>query len=1179
MKGILPLLLLFPLLFSQLTVDPSSGSTITSNTFTVSAAYSGPCVLVINGTGLPLEGTKYYGDTSGGQCKATATLNNGTYDFAMYLGSYSSKVSAGPYTLIPNMPGGCKACENLNNTIVSYVFVAKQDSLNRFQVLLVGENSSNISNRFPLPHSAVLVYLHNESHRELVQTVTDGNRTAYINYDPNQCMQYSFMYCCFYKECGFLECIRAFGVKDDYIKAHNIENITDIPLGLGATSYPLDPPKTAFPAIEKVDVCADPNKDALGPALCFPLTLLLGILFTAMNYAGKNPFMGFDISSVKLGRHMKYTPMGVQRGMKISAQTVQGLASQVAAKVKSAKSTQKGSGEGGAKGATKMSFGAALFQSTIKSDLAQFSQLTNLVKGVGGLLKGASSSGGGQTQGKGEPVKSGMSGAEMQRLGVSMGSGGGGSGIVFLILAPIRALLGASADAQQAKKDGKSATWAFAKGFFGKLTGLESIGQGFKGMYQGAQLNSLVLDVNKYNSLRDQFAKANPNAENQTTAKFNEFLGKNGIKGEDNLLYASLFNQQQNAQKNGQGFDAFTELMNLKGISATNQSSLAHLRERQEEIKAKMDESGAFKNLLLIPVGMLAGESALALAGDSLDRLGVKNMYSTFTYGDAERALNDKKFLEKNGQTPIQVYDTKSRKVLGAPGADGKPAESIVLGDKGVRDKIINGEYILTSAGMEALGIKTQPNSEIAKAFSMVSDVSIAKAREIAEAADKELKRHLPKTKEEMKTATSQVDNSVKQIVKASADALEHMDSAIHINNQVFIAVASGAATDKETFTQLMKDQGLIPKDFKGDVVAELKKSGRIAGTEAADVKSLEAVVNSKATIFTNKDDYDSFLKAGKNLSQELSEAKNDYVAYEAIRNFQSANPSMASYLDSTFSNLRTEGDTSAPNPLYVKHTVHPGTLADASVVHEFLAGKADTVITEPSWIADQKYGEVNLQNSANLSATAGILGMSARLPDEVKEMDENQRTLASLAAGAGDVARQANRVAQIEAKAAEVREEEIKKLHEVMGSFVFDYSQFTHQYTPAKKEEYQAKQIDDAGWLAMGNAVKAADDAGKPIEPSAMMKANVAARLKEYTNITGRELDPAKEADQPVYKSTVSKAGTDANMFAISTITGFVGAERIPVVARAGAETPYEPATPKGPASKGTSSFEIKKK
>lgn len=476
-KALLALLFLLALAFSQFTFVPSlDAGKIVRNTFNVSAPYGANCVLEINGTRgqLAFGPTKYFAPGAGGTCTATVTLDAGNYTFKMHGGSYGNVIASGPYEVVPKNPGGCAACDNLGNATIAYVFPVKNEGLHRFEILLVGENSTDISQRFPLTYSPVLVYMHNESYSRLVKAVTGPDGRAYIDYSQDACLQYSFMYCCFYVECGFLECVKAFGIKDDYIKSNNLNNISDIPLGPGASDYPLAAPRSVFPAIEKVDVCPDNSLKNLAAALCFPLTLLAGLLFTSMSLAGKNPFMGFDIGSIRLGRHIKYTPMGVQRGMKMSAQAVQGLATQAASKIKAGKTEG-----GGLKGVVK---------ATLNAERAPF---LNFVKGVGmlatGNLKGLSNMmTGGKTGGPPGGVGQKVTGADAQR-GIAPPTGGlGGTGIHV-----VGGTLGAVT--QLASGDAKGALKSFGTMLL-NITGLGSIIEAGKGAYYGFKHTSLGVE-------------------------------------------------------------------------------------------------------------------------------------------------------------------------------------------------------------------------------------------------------------------------------------------------------------------------------------------------------------------------------------------------------------------------------------------------------------------------------------------------------------------------------------------------------------------------------------------------------------------------------------------------------------------------------------------------------------
>ncbi|MEN3039676.1 MAG: hypothetical protein ABDI07_11135, partial [Candidatus Kryptonium sp.] len=222
-------------------IDPPSGSYINQNSFSIKLFTSGSrCVFHITGSNLPPEGIKYYGKIYEHECVATVFLKNGTYDVKAYLEGVGQVASA-TYYVTKVIPPGCEACERLNNTIFSHIFINQDKNNKKLYIQLLGENSLTLS-RFPLKNSSIVVLIKNATSSQLYRITTNSEGIASLSYNHSTCAQYSFMYCCFYEECGFRECLRAFGLKDSQIG--NITHVTQLPLAPGSSDYGLIPPIT-----------------------------------------------------------------------------------------------------------------------------------------------------------------------------------------------------------------------------------------------------------------------------------------------------------------------------------------------------------------------------------------------------------------------------------------------------------------------------------------------------------------------------------------------------------------------------------------------------------------------------------------------------------------------------------------------------------------------------------------------------------------------------------------------------------------------------------------------------------------------------------------------------------------------------------------------------------------------
>ncbi len=219
---------------------------------------------------------------------------------------------AGNYAQIFNS-GECPSCLS----IASYqdtgmtAFVDSQHHV--VQVALYYTNSSANPTRQMVENTTILAYV--PYNKELWLLYTDENGIATFNLSPYDnaqnaiCQRFIFFYCPFSNGCGFQECL-------------DMLNITSknaaIPTSLSAAPQPpgnfvpgqILMPETysLLPAVATVPYCPQPPqaKDKGSVEFCLPFLIILALLVGALQVSGRNPFGAFDLSTPRIGQHVRY---------------------------------------------------------------------------------------------------------------------------------------------------------------------------------------------------------------------------------------------------------------------------------------------------------------------------------------------------------------------------------------------------------------------------------------------------------------------------------------------------------------------------------------------------------------------------------------------------------------------------------------------------------------------------------------------------------------------------------------------------------------------------------------------------------------------------------------------------------------------------------------------------------
>lgn len=358
------------------------------------------------------------------------TIENTTYTYRICATDAAGNEGCSAFKTVtidaPPLSGGCEACENVGNFSTSAILVVEDKASRQFKITLYSESLTTF-NRTAVQYAPVIVYVQNSTYSYLSKAITNDGGTAYFDYSKweDVAMQYSFSYCCFYEDCGFEMCMNASGISQGYRDENGISDIFSIPDASPAQPALNPVQQYLLPSSEKTthvpEKCAtnDPLCAMLQmqQAMCIPVALLFALLLGSLYYTGKNPFAMLDVSPLRLGKHIRYSPRGIGKAQ-ITAQTLQGYLSRAtAAGTKGAREKRAAAGdaaaakvkaEGGDKAAQAAASQAAFkgakpglfssigtgFKSQLKSEAMPFVNLARLVKpgaGEGTFGKGPTS--------------------------------------------------------------------------------------------------------------------------------------------------------------------------------------------------------------------------------------------------------------------------------------------------------------------------------------------------------------------------------------------------------------------------------------------------------------------------------------------------------------------------------------------------------------------------------------------------------------------------------------------------------------------------------------------------------------------------------------------------------------------------------------------------------------------
>lgn len=515
--------------------NPTNGETLAKHSLTLKAnitdtvTFAIYCTLEWNGTNETFAPT-LSSDGRDQYCSIKkSNLTNGTYYYRMFAQDAGENIGVSDggalRTVIidaPPLAGGCEDCENLGNFSSSTIFLTLNKASNELKVVFYSENAST-GERTLLAGVPIIVWVTNSTYKNLTKIITGSSaddlgvaRFKYSQWNTTT-MDYTFIYCCYFEDCGFDMCINGFGVDWNYMDQYNMYDMFTIP---NATTSQPDLNITQLdilPAVSTIEVKPDVCKAtdieckarAYQDALCTPIALLFGFLMAALYYTGKNPFGFLDASPLRIGSHIRYNPRGAQTGIRITASQATSLASSATnATVGAVKDVKKSGGKVTAGSVTKqmgknawegLKGSAARDTNMVKLIFSPVALAAHLVAaatpGTGATAKGAWESFSNKWTGS-----SAMQASQGQRIGsaalaqAGVGAAGGGFAGHF-----INSLINASKEGAKGKtffgKLGK-----FSVGFAAAIVG----GSYIKAIVQQHKANALLIDAQREAQKRAQ---------------------------------------------------------------------------------------------------------------------------------------------------------------------------------------------------------------------------------------------------------------------------------------------------------------------------------------------------------------------------------------------------------------------------------------------------------------------------------------------------------------------------------------------------------------------------------------------------------------------------------------------------------------------------------------------------
>ncbi|MEM2909286.1 MAG: hypothetical protein QW171_03945 [Candidatus Bilamarchaeaceae archaeon] len=265
---------------------------------------------------------------------------------------------------VVNAAEPCIKCEEMAGAQQSVITLSVNYPNNTINAFLYYENYSAPEPYVPINNSIMFVHvMSGEGEEELFRIYTDERGFAkfdfsdYASVEPGEkrtIYTFRFIYCSFCNPaetrgiCGFEECMKYAGINASKLCAGGpCHSADDVTLGKGVVPISTSALNnmTALPTSKSMTYIPPPppTTGAETPAFCLPLILIFALLGGALYYTGRNPFAAFSISTPRVGRHVRYTPLS--KGYAVSGrmiiESVVGGAKEVKGAAKTVKEAEK----------------------------------------------------------------------------------------------------------------------------------------------------------------------------------------------------------------------------------------------------------------------------------------------------------------------------------------------------------------------------------------------------------------------------------------------------------------------------------------------------------------------------------------------------------------------------------------------------------------------------------------------------------------------------------------------------------------------------------------------------------------------------------------------------------------------------------------------------------------------
>ncbi|MBU0528096.1 hypothetical protein KKE92_06445 [Candidatus Micrarchaeota archaeon] len=208
----------------------------------------------------------------------------------------------------------CISCNELENASDANILTSMDDDAGILEIYVYYENLSVSPSRQPVSDFVLLVQMSNATGlNDLYRIYTDDEGAAIFDFNSRKSggINFKILYCPFCdpssEVCGFEACLNYSNIET------SATSVDEIPLGLGASSTTIPAtlnPKKYFPAIDQLEYSPPPAPMAATPGLCLPLLIIFSLLSGSLFLTGRNPFAGFNIGGMKVGKHIRYQARG-----------------------------------------------------------------------------------------------------------------------------------------------------------------------------------------------------------------------------------------------------------------------------------------------------------------------------------------------------------------------------------------------------------------------------------------------------------------------------------------------------------------------------------------------------------------------------------------------------------------------------------------------------------------------------------------------------------------------------------------------------------------------------------------------------------------------------------------------------------------------------------------------------